>query len=216
MILGWAALGPPVTPNGPTAQNWIVRELAKGQYRASQPTWFDRAATAVSNWFNSLGTKSGPSIPGLGPLVIVVIVAVILIIAFFVFGLPRLNRRSAVSGELFGEDDQRSAAEILRAARAAAAGGDYALAIMEGLRSIARSLGDRTLVTMFPGLTAQDFARRASGVFPTYSTQLASIARSFDAVRYLDEPGSEQQWREVERLARDLASAQPVGVMQDA
>jgi hypothetical protein len=210
------ASGPPVTPNGPTAQGWIVRELAKGEYRASQPTWFDRVATAITNWFNSLGAKSGPSLPGLGPVVIVVIVAVVLVIAFFVFGLPRLNRRSAVTGELFGEDDQRSAAEILRAARAAAAAGNYALAIAEGLRSVARSLGERTLVTMFPGTTAQDFARHASAIFPIYSTQLAEIATSFDAVRYLNEAGTEQQWREVERLARDLQTAQPVGVLQGA
>jgi hypothetical protein len=216
MTLGSIIREPPVTPNGPTAQGWIARELAKGEYRSSQPTWFDRLSTAVSDWFNSLGAKSGPSIPGLAPVVIVVIVAVILVIAFFVFGLPRLNRRSSVSGELFGEDDQRSAAEILRAARAAAGAANYALAIAEGLRSIARSLGERTLVTMFPGTTAQDFARHASAIFPSHSNALGAIAKSFDAVRYLDAPGTEQEWREVEQLAGELQTAQPVGATQDA
>jgi hypothetical protein len=207
---------PPVTPDGPTAQGWIVRELAKGEYRASQPTWFDRAATAVRDWFDSLSVKSGTSIPWLGPVVIVVIVAVVVLIAFLVFGLPRLNRRSAVVGELFGDDDQRSAAEILRAARSAAGSGNYSLAIVEGLRSIARSLGERTLVTMFPGTTAQDFARHASAIFPKYRSELGAIATSFDAVRYLDAAGTEAEWNQVEKLARELPSAEPAKPLIDA
>ena len=96
MILAQSRFEPPVTPNGPTAQAWILKELAKPEYRASQPTWFDRAATAVRDWFNSLGAGAAPSIPGLGPIVVVVVVAVVLLIAFLVFGLPRLNRRSAI------------------------------------------------------------------------------------------------------------------------
>jgi hypothetical protein len=216
MTVALSRLDPPVTPNGPTAQGWILQELAKGQYRASQPTWFDRAATAIRDWFDSLSAKSGPSIPGLAPVVIVVIAVVVLVIAFLVFGLPRLNRRSAVTGELFGDDDERSAAEILRAARAAAAAGDFSLAIVEGLRSIARSLGERTLVTMFPGTTAQDFARHAGALFPSRSHDLEAIATIFDGVRYLDEPGTEAQWRAVEQLARDLQSAQPAHRLLDA
>jgi Domain of unknown function (DUF4129) len=207
---------PPVTPNGPTAQGWVLRELAKGEYRASQPTWFDRLSTAVVNWFNSLSPNSGSALPGLGPIVIVVVVAVVLLIAFLVFGLPRLNRRSTVTGELFGEDDQRSAAQILSAARAAAAVGDFSLAIIEGLRSIARSLGERTLVTMFPGTTAQDFARHATAIFPAYSTEFTRIATSFDSVRYLDESGTESEWKAVARLARELQTAQPAAALVDA
>jgi hypothetical protein len=208
--------GPPVTPNGPTAQSWLLKELAKGAYRASQPTWFDRAATAIRNWLDSLVPNSGPSIPDLGPIVIVVAGAVVVIIAFLVFGLPRLNRRSAVHGELFGEDDQRSAAQILSAARSAASTGNYALAIVEGLRSIARSLSERTLVTMFPGTTAQDFARHAGALFPKYASALEQTATSFDGVRYLDEPGTEKQWREIEALARDLRTASPANQLVDA
>jgi Domain of unknown function (DUF4129) len=216
MIAATTRLDPPVTPNGPTAQGWILTELAGPEYRASQPTWFDRAATAVRDWFDSLGGTAGPSAPWLGPVVVVVVVAVVLVIAFLVFGLPRLNRRSTVAGELFGEDDQRSATEILAAARAAARTGDYSLAIVEGLRSIARSLGERTLVTMFPGTTAQDFARHAGVLFPPFADDLRRTATSFDAVRYLDEAGTEAQWQLVERLARNLQTATPATRLQDA
>ena len=216
MILAQGRVEPPVTPNGPTAQAWILKELAKPEYRASQPTWFDRAATAVRDWFNSLGAGAAPSIPGLGPIVVVVVVAVVLLIAFLVFGLPRLNRRSAIGGELFGEDDQRSAAEILSAARSAASAGNFSLAILEGLRSIARSLGERTLVTMFPGTTAQDFVRHARVLFPSWATELDQAVTSFDSVRYLDETGTETQWQEIERLANDLATARPAEELLDA
>lgn len=216
MILAQIHVAPPVTPNGPTAQAWILKELAKPEYRASQPTWFDRAATAIRDWFNSLGAAAGPSIPGLGPIVIIVVIAVVLLIAFLVFGLPRLNRRSALGGELFGEDDQRSAPEILSAARSAASIGNFSLAILEGLRSIARSLGERTLVTMFPGTTAQDFVRHARVLFPAWTIELDHAATSFDAVRYLDETGTQAQWQEIERLARDLATAKPAEELLDA
>jgi hypothetical protein len=69
---------------------------------------------------------------------------------------------------------------------------------------------------MFPGTTAQDFARQAAIQFPTYSGELESTASSFDAVRYLDEPGTEGQWRQVEWLARELASAKPSDQLQNA
>jgi hypothetical protein len=202
-------LGPPVHPNGPTAQAWILRELAKSEYAASRPTWFDDLATNIRDWLNSLFTPTVPGIPGLGPLVLVVIVAVVLVIAFLIFGLPRLNRRSQVTGELFGEDDRRTAAQILAAARAAAVTGDYSLAIVEGMRAAARTLGERTLLTMFPGTTAHEFARQAATVFPSDRARLESVATIFDGVRYLNEQGTEQNWRQTEQLAVDLRTARP-------
>jgi hypothetical protein len=211
-----ARMGAPVTPNGPTAQSWLLRELANPAYRASQPTWFDRVSTAVLDWLNSLVPKSVAGAPNLGPLVVVIIVVVVVVIAFLVFGVPRLNRRSRVVGELFGEDDRRTAAEILAAARSAASANDFSLAVLEGLRSIARSLGERTLLTMFPGTTAHDFAARASELFPDYRKQLELTARSFDGVRYLDARGTPEQWLEIERLAIELQTARPTNQLLDA
>jgi hypothetical protein len=209
-------LDPPVTPNGPTAQSWILQELSKSEYSASHPTWFDQLSTAIVNWFNSLTGPSVPGIPGLGPVIVVVIIVVALVIAFLVFGVPRLNRRSRVTGELFGEDDQRTAAQILTDARAAAAGGDFSLAIVEGMRASARTLSERTLFTMFPGTTAHEFSRRAAVIFPGYRERLEQTATSFDRVRYLDEDGTRAQWQEIESVAVELRTAQPASELVDA
>jgi hypothetical protein len=216
MSAGSGRLDPPVTPNGPTAQGWILGELSKNEYAASRPTPFDIFATDVRHFFDSLTAPSIGGIPGLGPIIIVIVVVVVLVIAFLVFGRPRLNRRTRVTGELFGEDDQRTAAQILAAARAAAASGDYSLAVIEGMRASARVLGERTLLTMYPGTTAHTFSRQAAVLFPGYGTQLEKTAVVFDRVRYLDEPGTESEWHDAEQLASELRTAQPAGERVDA
>jgi len=216
MGAGELRLDPPVTPNGPTAQQWILDELSKNQYAASRPTPFDVFATDVRNFFNSLTAPSVGGVPGLGPLILVIVVAVVIVIAFLVFGLPRLNRRSRITGELFGEDDQRTAARILTAARAAAAAGDYSLAVIEGMRASARVLDERTLLTMFPGTTAHAFSRQAAVLFPDSAAQLEQTAAVFDRVRYLDAQGTEADWRDAERLASELRTIQPVSQRVDA
>lgn len=209
-------LDPPIAPNGPTAQGWILQELAKPEYAASRPTWFDIAATAVRDWFESLTGPSVAGIPNLGPLVVIIIVVVVVVIAFLVFGLPRLNRRSRVTGELFGIDDERTGEQILADARRAAAAGDYSLAVVEGMRATARTLSERTLLTMFPGTTAHSFSAQAAALFPEYREQLARTADTFDTVRYLDEPGTESGWRDAEALALELRTARPVDRLVDA
>ncbi|HEY1530156.1 MAG TPA: DUF4129 domain-containing protein [Galbitalea sp.] len=203
-------LEPPVTPDGPTAQSWLLAELAKSEYAPSRPTWFDQLATAIRNWFDSLSAPSLGGIPGLGPLVIVIVVVVVLLVAFLVFGLPRINRRSRVAGELFGEDDQRTAARILADARAAAAAGDFSLAVVEGMRASARVLSERTLLTMYPGTTAHSFSRQAALLFPGHVALLEQTATVFDRVRYLDQPGTSAEWQDAERLASELRTALPV------
>ena len=202
--------GVPVDPDAPEAKNWLIDELAKAEYRAAQPTWFDRLSSAVSDWLQSLrfGSADGP--PGVGVLIVVLVVVAALVVAFLVFGLPRLNRRSAVNGSLFGDDDARDAASIRRAAESAAAAGDYALAIAEIFRSTARGLAERTVLSTSPGTTAHDFALRAAGAFPDFRAALGEAATAFDEVRYLDRPGTRSQYEAMADLELALRSARPV------
>ena len=100
------------------------------------------ASKAISDWLQDHLLRGGDgtpgSLPNLLPLVIVLIVAAAIVVAFFVYGRPQLNRRSAIAGALFGEDDQRDAAALRESARAAAARRDYSTAIAEQFRAIAR------------------------------------------------------------------------------
>ncbi len=72
----------PVDPSSPQAQEWIREELAKPEYQAAKPTWFDIAAKAVQDWIESL--LQGPT-GDAGPVLLLVVVLVIaaLIVCLF-------------------------------------------------------------------------------------------------------------------------------------
>ena len=208
-VLGLLRRDLPVEPDATTAQRWLIDELSKAEYRAAQPTWFDRASKAVWDWLQSLRIGTGAGVQG--PILIgaAIVVVAAIIAAFVIFGAPRLNRRSAVSGALFGEDDARDAAAMRRSAEEAAARSDWILAIEEIFRSIARGLSERTLVTVSPGTTAREFAVRAGAVLPGFSERLAAASSAFDEVRYLSREGTEAAFRSAADLERDLRAARP-------
>jgi hypothetical protein len=199
----------PVDPEPPEARDWLIDELAKPVYQAAQPTLFDRIAKAISDWLGSLqfGEVEGPPALGLGVIVAGIVIA--LVVAFLIFGLPRFNRRSRVTGALFGDDDARTAERMRRDAEAAAARGDWSLAIAELFRAIARGLAERTVVTTSPGTTARDFAGRAGAAFPDHTGSLTDAAAAFDDVRYLGRPGTAEQYAQIAALETALRSAKP-------
>jgi Domain of unknown function (DUF4129) len=200
---------PPLDPTAPEAKDLVLRELAKPEYAAARPTWFDKLASGFWDWLNSLQFAGTGGPPGLGIVIIVVIVLAALVVAFLVFGLPRINRRSTVSAELFGQTDERDAAGLRAAASAAAARGDYVLAIEELFRAIARGLAERTLVPVTPGTTARGFAASAGRVFEVQASGLADAAAAFDDVRYLGGAGRREAYDAMVDLERDLRGAKP-------
>jgi len=212
----------PVDPDAPEAKRWLLTELAKPEYQQAKPSPIEDAVNHVLDWLNDLIDSLGDArIPGLGsalPIVLVVVVVALLVIAFLVFGLPRLNRKAAVTGELFGEDDLRDADALRRDARRAAAAGDYATAVADMFRAIARRLDERTIVSSFPGSTARDVARRAALAFPDAGDRLTAAAADFDGVRYLGRAGDAVQWHRMEALEADLRDARPLrgGSLDDA
>jgi hypothetical protein len=199
----------PVDPDVDQARQWIIDELAKPEYRAAQPTWFDRVSAAFWDWLQSLRIGNGSALQG--PILILtacVIVAAV-VAAFIIFGPARRGRRSTVSGTLFGQDDSRDAAAIRRSAADAASRGDWAVAIEETFRSIARGLAERAILTVSPGTTAQHFAARAGALLPEFSARLADAASEFDDVRYRDREGTATAYRTMADLERDLRAAKP-------
>lgn len=202
-------LAVPVDPDAEEARDWVLRELSEPGYRAAEPNWLDRAAAAVRDWFASVfDDGNGP--PPL--VVIVVIVALVLaafVVAYVVFGPPRANRRRVVPGGVFGDDDGRDAAALRRAAAAAASTSDWALAVEEMFRAVARSLEERAVLTTSPGTTATGFATRAAVHFPDSTADLQRAAARFDAVRYLGENGTQADWEHVDRVERVIRESRP-------
>jgi len=203
----------PVDPDGPEARRWLLEELSKSAYQSAQPSGFDQLVSTIEQWINSLidglGSVQVPGIGNLLGLVAVAIVVALLVIAFVVFGLPRISRRSSSAGPLFAEHDTRDAAAMRRDAERAAASGDYGAAIAELFRALARGLDERTLVSTFPGSTAGELATRAAQVFPDAASRLGAAADAFNGVRYLGATGTAEQWQQLAALERELRAAKP-------
>lgn len=199
----------PVDPDAPEARDWVLRELANREYAEAQPTWFDRLATALWEWLSSLRFDPGAGGQGLGVLLVVLLLIALLVAAYFIFGRPAFSRRSGVSGELFGDDDERDAAAMRRAAERSASEGRWNEAVADMFRAIARGLAERTVVSTLPGTTAQDFAVRARRAFPEHSAALAASADDFDSVRYLDRDATRHEYDRVAALEATLRTARP-------
>lgn len=204
----------PVEPDDEQARRWLADELGRGDETyepAELPPWLQD----LLDWFRDLFDVPDVEVPttgadtggAVGILIAVVVVVAALGVAFAIFGLPRLRRRSKVTGDLFGEDDDRSSAQIRSAAQQAADAGDFTSAVVEVFRALARDLAERGIVVAFPGTTAREFGRRAGAVFPDTADRLDDAARVFDGVRYLGSTGTEDQWRRMSALAAELRAA---------
>jgi hypothetical protein len=200
----------PVDPEPPEATEWLIEELSNPVYQAAQPTLFDRIAKSIADWFASLqfGQAQGP--PAVGLAVIVGLIVVGIIVAFLIFGVPRLNRRSSVVGALFGDDDARTSTRMRLDAEAAAARGDFTAAVAEMFRAIARGLAERTIVSTTPGTTARGFAATASAAFPGSAARLIAAAVAFDDVRYLGRTANADGFANMAALEADLRVEKPL------
>lgn len=198
-------------PDGDEARRQAAEELAKQEYQAAKPTWFDEFVTGIVQWFGNLFTQKGAG--GVAPfaltLIIVVVIAA-LVVALLVWGRPRATRAVARRGELLGERDDRTAAQLRAEAERLAREADWDDAVVLRYRALARSLVERDLIDPAPGATAQGIARDASTVFPAFTERLHDAATMFDAVRYLRTPADEASYRALASAEQDLRTAAPV------
>ncbi len=200
-------LSVPVEPDAPDAREALLDELSDPAYAASQPSWFDLLSQAVLDWLSSLRLAEGDGVPAVALLIGGILLAAAIAAAILIYGVPRWRARSGVGVELLGDRDRRSARQLRRDAERSAASGDWARAIADRYRAVARALDERTLVPALPGTTAHGFARAAGRVFPTEATELEAAANRFDGVRYLDRPGTADDYALVRALDERLETA---------
>lgn len=211
------SLSVPVEPDAPDARELLLDELTDPAYAESQPTWFDLLTQSVLDWLGSLQLTEGEGPPALAFVIGAIVLAAAIIAAIVIYGLPRWRTRSRLqAGDLLGEHDRRTARQLRRDAERAANAGDWPLAIAERYRAIARSLDERTIVTALPGTTAHGFARAASRQFPEHRAGLDAAADRFDGVRYLDRPGSADDYALVRALDEAIeATRSPLPAVDD-
>ncbi|GAA3582410.1 hypothetical protein GCM10022198_02060 [Klugiella xanthotipulae] len=202
--------GIPLDPDADEARQLLERELAQPAYTSAQPNWFDLLSERVWEWVLSLFSQlnGGGSWGAWGQVVVVGVLVALITAALLIFGLPRLRHRQAGENRaLFGEAETRSAAELRAAAAEAARAADWNLAVVECYRAIARSLDDRVIVTVLPGMTAQTLATEAAHSVTREREALRVAARAFDAARYLNETLTPDHYAQVTELDTRLRGA---------
>ncbi|GGZ44701.1 MULTISPECIES: DUF4129 domain-containing protein [Streptomyces rochei group] len=199
---------PPVTVPRDPAREAARRELSKRMYHENDPGWFQRALNTFWDWIDDLFSSAASATPGGTLGLVVVIVAVLAVIGalWWRLGTPR---RGPVSAPALFDDRPRSAADHRAAAEAHAAQGHWNQAVQERMRAVVRALEERALLDVRPGRTADEAATEAGRALPDHGDRLRAAARDFDDVTYGGRPGTEQSYRRLADLDRDLDRGKP-------
>jgi len=197
--------GPPLTPDGPTARQWAVDELARPEYHR-QRSLLQQLLDWVLEQLNELQDVQVGG--GTSWLVIVVAVVLVVLIAWWVAGPVRSGRASAGRGVL-SADDARTAAQMRDAADRAAAAGDWGTAVIERFRSVVRDLEERTVLDERPGRTAHEATLEAGARLPGVAGGLVAGGRLFDDVAYGGRAAGPQDDAALRQLVTDVAAARP-------
>ena len=199
-----------------TAHDAAQRELSKPLYPREGP--LERFTDWLSELIYRLLTK-GAHIPGgwFTIALVLTIAAVAVIVAVRIARRTMATRRGA-DFQVF-DASERSAAEFRAAAERYAAEGNWAAAIRNRLRAVARQLEESQVLNAVPGRTANELARDATRAFPDLGYELTSAAASFNDVTYGERPGTETAYRQVaaldDRIRTSRSTASHRGTPQD-
>lgn len=203
---------PPVDIGREEAADAAERELSKGVYHQDDPSVPQRIIEWLRDWTERLLAEVDDASPGgvTGLLIIVgLIVVAALIIRWRVGPLARARRRASA---MVFTDGQRSAAEHRTAADAAAADGDFAVAIRERFRALVRQLEERTLLDQRPGRTADEAASEIAQLAPQAGGAVLAAARIFDEVWYGGRPADRARYAQVVQADEQVSAIRRVAV----
>lgn len=190
------------------ARRRAVTELLKPQYE--QEPLPDRFFRIVQQFLGDL-TDAVAGGSG-GVIALIALFAVIGGLAALLLWHARRATRRAVADTGVFDERVHTAAEHRAAAERFAAAGDWAPAIQERLRAIARDLEERAIIDASPGRTADELAAAAGRELPALAGELAAAARLFDDVTYGGRPGTADGYARLARLDEQVAAARPAAV----
>ena len=187
-LVGAIGADVPVDIGRDEARRAALRELAKPIYQEAKPSLVVRAMRWLLERVGKL-FELATSAPG-GPAGLILLAVVALVIVLIIrFGVGSFARKAATDTNVFGEVT-RKAAEHRAAADAAAAAGDWAVAVRERFRAIVRQLEEDGRLDPRPGRTADEASVDAGRALPAYAGALRVAARIFDDVVYGEYPAS--------------------------
>jgi hypothetical protein len=206
----YAALVDPVGRD--QARELARRELEKQIYHRDDPSVVERVLEKINEWISSLtrtisGAGGGRSSSDWIALAVIVVLLILVVIAImWRLGAVRgaaARDRTLLDDEPMMADDHRAAAE-----RHATAG-EWAEAIRERLRAVARDLEERVILDPRPGRTADELAAAAGDALPDVAAEFAAAVRVFDDVWYGDRPGTGEGYAQLTRLDERVQGAKP-------
>jgi Domain of unknown function (DUF4129) len=202
-LVAWATAGPPVSRQA--GQRLARDELSRAIFHP-HPSLTQRILALVDRVLDQL-FKAGSSVPG-GWWAVVALAALAALAAAVVLNrVGPLARAPRADDRLLAGSQPLSAADHrLRAGRLAATG-DYAGAILECVRAIARELEERGVLSPRLGWTAAEIAAEAAQALPADASALHQGARLFDDIRYGERPGTAAGYALVQDLDRRIVAA---------
>jgi hypothetical protein len=187
--------GPPIGRHA--GQRLARRELA-------EMTFWQR----IVNWLAHLPVNAGKVVPGgwFG-LISLAILAVVTVTVVLYWARPTRTRRARTEAVL-GRASM-SARDYRRSAERLAAAGEYAAAIVDGVRAIAAELDERGVLPPRPARTARELASEAGGELPDLAADLRAVTRLFEDIRYGDKDGHLEGYQLVSRVDNEVRVARP-------
>lgn len=210
----WAHLAGLTTRVDPTtdqARQWLVAELAKGDYHDTR-SLFQRFMDWLAERIQDLQATQGTGSASLPPVVIALVVVLAgVAVAYLLTRVRREGRRTTTRTTLLGNSEQT--AEELRAAAVEAFRAErYGDAVLAWTRAIARDAERRTLLDAAPSLTAHEVGAALATAFPDHAGDVGRTMDVFDAVAYGDQEASRGQAERVRATHDALRTARPVTV----
>jgi len=174
------------------AHDAAQRELSKPIYPRGSLT--DQLGSLLEDLLFRI-MAGGASVPGgwITIAVLLALVAVALVVAIRV-ARRTMHTKRGQRATLFGSAEM-SSAQHRAAAESAASQGDWATAIRQRLRAVARHLEETAVVLPVPGRTATELARDAGQALPNLADELRRAATAFNDVTYGELPGTEAAYR---------------------
>jgi uncharacterized protein DUF4129 len=206
------AAAPPIPPLTREAARTAARhELSKPIYHRNDEPLVLRVLNYVRDHIAHYLSNAANAAPGGWLGLAGVLIAVALVIAVIRWRIGPLQRSARSARALF-DMAIRSAAEHRATAERFAADGDWAQAVRERLRALARDLEERGVLDAHPGRTADEIAADAAGAFPSYDSELRAAANVFDEIWYGGRTAQPESYELVRRVDDNLRSAPLVHV----
>jgi Domain of unknown function (DUF4129) len=209
MVTALALSGPPLIGRS-VARQLARTELAKPIYN-QRGSLADRVVSKIISLLTELFRLANTAVPG-GWWAVVVVAALATCVAGVVLMRIGPVARAHKEGRVLPGDSMISARDHRERAARLAGDGDWAGAIREALRAIARDLEERGILPPQPGRTADELAVEAGRALPGYAGELWSAVRLFDDVHYGDRPGSRHGYARLCALDAALDMALDPGV----